>query len=124
MYLDLLAALSRCKERSGATAQDDAFLTEMLTFSAGVDLSQQTHYRPFYVAAKYLEQSQSAQAISEDDGTKFTGLAKPIASLLALQAPYDVAQALTIPAGFEAATSQSKAFRIQGTRSQPTQIRP
>lgn len=105
MYTTLSGALSRAKERSGATSTDDAYLTELLNLSAGKDGSDVTHYRPFFVAAKYLEQNRGQQALKKaKDGIEFTGLAKPIESLLALQASYDQGQGLTIPAGFEAAS--------------------
>ena len=104
MYTDLSAALARAKERSGATATDNDYLTEILNLSAGTDASNVTHYRPFFVAAKWLEQNRGQQALKKaKDGIEFTGLAKPIESLLALQASYDQAQGLTVPAGFEAA---------------------
>lgn len=124
-FLTLESALNRAKERSGATSADDEFLTEILELSAGKDALGQTHYRPYYCGAKWLEQNLSAQTLIEDDGTKFTGLAKPIASLLNFQAAYDAAQGLTVPDGFEAiATGQSQGFRIQGTRSYNPTLRP
>lgn len=115
MYLDLPAALARAKERSGATAADDEYLTELLTLSAGTGASNVTHYRPFLVAARWMEQNRAQQALSEADGAKFTGYALPIASLLQIQAAYDQANDLTIPAGFEAevpgqSTQRSRRF--------------
>ncbi len=113
MYTDLQASLARTKERSGATSADDSYLTELLILSAGVDASGVTHQRIFYVAAKFLEQNRAGQALSEADGAKFTGLAKPIASLLNMQAAYDIANQLIVPKGFEAgagAASQSARF--------------
>ena len=101
-YEVLADALIRAKERSGATAVDDPYLTELLVISAGKDPNNVTQYRPFFVAAKWLEQNLSAQALSEADGVKFTGQATPIASLLALQASIDQALSLTIPPGMEA----------------------
>ena len=104
-YLVQPDALARAKERSGATDADDDYLNELLTLSAGVDADQATHYRPFYCAAKWIEQNRTEQTLSEASGTKFTGLQKPIDSLLALQRAYDQAQGLTIPDGFEAIRS-------------------
>lgn len=101
-YTDLSAALIRAKERSGATDTDDAFLTELLIISAGRDPQGTTQYRPFFVAGKWLEQNLAAQTISEDQGTKFTGLAVPIDSLLRIQASIDAALSLEVPEGFEA----------------------
>ncbi|MEM9486499.1 MAG: hypothetical protein AAGA83_22720, partial [Cyanobacteria bacterium P01_F01_bin.116] len=76
-YLDKIAALARAKERSGATDVDNEYLNELLDMSAGT-VNEVTHYRPFYCAAKWIEQNQSAQTISEASGAKFTGLQKPI----------------------------------------------
>ena len=105
-YLVQPDALARAKERSGATDADDEYLNELLTLSAGVDADQVTHYRPFYCAAKWIEQNRPAQTLSEAaGGTKFTGLQKPIDSLLALQRAYDQAQDLDVPDGFEALPS-------------------
>ena len=130
-YLLITDALARAKERSGASALDDAYLTELLAMSAGVDAEAITHYRPFYVAAKWIEQNQDAQTLTEADGAKFTGLAKPIESLLALQAAYDRANELTVPKGFEAAALDcvkcdgvSSTRTRRGTRSFAPSLRP
>ena len=104
-YIDKPQALARTKERSGATDADDAYLNELLGMSAGVDAQQVTHYRPFYCAARWIEQNRTAQTLSEASGTKFTGLQKPIDSLLTLQRAYDQAQDLDVPKGFEAIPS-------------------
>ena len=122
-YTDLAASLARCKERSKATSADDAYLTELLELSAGKDASETTHYRPFLVAALYLEQNQSKQQISEAKGVKFTGLVTPIASLLKLQLAYDQANKLTIPDGFEAITVSKSAQRFS-TQTQATRPLP
>lgn len=119
-YLVLADALTRAKERSGATSADDLFLTELLTLSAGVDADGITHYRPFYVAANWLSQNLSGQALKSADGVVFSGQATPIASLLALQSGYDSAQGLTVPAGFEAIPPA----KTRSTRSSYTAIRP
>ena len=129
-YTLITKALDRAKERSGASTADDAYLTELLTMSAGVDAETITHYRPFYVAAKWIEQNQDAQTLTEADGAKFTGLAKPIESLLALQSAYDSANKLTVPKGFEAAAldcvkCDGVATRTRrGTRSFTPSLRP
>ena len=103
-YLDIDDALARAKERSQgqATAADDEWLLELLAMSAGVDADAVTHYRPFYAAATLLQQRLASQTLTEADGAVFTGLAVPIASLLKLQAAYDSANRLAVPAGFEA----------------------
>lgn len=101
MYESLSTALARAQERAG-TSGDDEYLTEVLTLSAGVDGDGATQYRPYYAAAKFLEQNRSAQTLSAAGDVKFTGLAKPIESLLGLQASIDKALGLIIPEGFEA----------------------
>lgn len=106
-YTTLADALLRAKERSGATEVDDIFLTELLVFSAGKAPDGVNHYRPFLVAARWLEQNRAQQAISEAEGAKFTGLATPIASLLQLQLAYDRANELTVPQGFEAIPAET-----------------
>jgi len=121
IYTDLAGALERAKERSGATAADNAFLTELLQMSAGKDVSNVTHFRPFIVAARYLEQSQSIQALSSASGVQFTNMVRPIASLLALQAAYDASQGLIVPDGF-AASSRSGGLQFS-SRAYPTQVR-
>ena len=105
-YISLPDALARAKERSGATEVDDEYLNELLQLSAGTAPDEATHYRPFYVAARWLEQNRGQQALESADGAKFTGYAKPIASLMNLQAAYDKSHALTVPDGFEAITSE------------------
>lgn len=104
---------------------DDAFLTELLLMSAGKDATSVTHYRPFYCAARWLEQNRAAQQLSEAKGVKFTGLVTPIASLYGLQADYDSANELQIPKGFEAvATATTQPHRRFGTQSLVTKARP
>lgn len=110
-YTNITAALARVKERSGASSADDAFLTELLNLSAGKDAQLVVHFRPFIVAARYLEQNKTAQRLAKADGVEFTGLAKPIASLLALQAAYDAAQGLSVPPGFEAVAASAVSQR-------------
>lgn len=119
-YLDLDEALDRAKERSGATVVDDDYLTELLEMSAGIDPANQTHYRIFFVAAKWLEQNRPQQTLAVAEGVTFTGLAKPIASLLALQAAYDSANALVVPLGFEAVTPGPQRLRSRAIARIPT----
>lgn len=123
-YTDLADALARAKERcqGKATTADDAWLTELLQMSAGTSEGV-THYRPYLAAARLLEQKQSAQTVAEADGAKFTGLAKPIASLLQLQYAYDLANGLEIPAGFEAVQVVQGGGRLR-SRSIGSQLRP
>ena len=123
-YLDQAAALARAKERSGATDTDDEYLNELLGMSAAPDADSVIHYRPFYCAAKWIEQNRPAQTLSEAaGGTKFTGLQKPIDSLLALQRAYDEANDLDVPNGFEALPSDCDRCDQTGPTSQ-TRYRP
>ena len=121
-YSDLTAALTRARERAAATVNDDTYLSELLELSAGTNPAGTKQYRPYLCAARWIEQNRRDQSFSEADGAKFTGQAKPIASLLALQASIDRALQLTVPDGFTAVVPT--AFRLQGTRSHKTQIRP
>jgi hypothetical protein len=85
----------------------DSHLDNQLVISAGKNSSDVTIYRPYYVAAKFLEQLRSQQILSKaEDGVTFTGLAKPIESLLNLQAALDLSLGLTVPEGFEAILPQ------------------
>ncbi len=99
LYTDLNEALDRAVERSAAKAGDRPYLQELLTMSYGTSTEGQIVYRPFYAAARFLQQSRRDQNIKEADGAKFTGMAMPIASLLDLQASLD--QTLTVQPGFE-----------------------
>lgn len=100
LYTDLDKSLERAKERAAAGAEDSAYLTELLLMSAGIHAETgQTVYRPFYVAAKYLEQSRRDQSFKSGDGSEFTGQKVPIQSLLDMQASLDAG--LTIPRAFQ-----------------------
>jgi len=123
-YTVLSEALTRAKERATAPASADAYMGELLELSAGLDTSGVKHYRPFYVAAKWLEQNRPDQSISEADGAKFTGMATPIASLLALQLAYDTANGVTPPPGFEAGSSSGTASNRRIPRSYSAAFRP
>ncbi|MGG6295292.1 hypothetical protein ACQ4M4_12955 [Leptolyngbya sp. AN02str] len=105
-YLDSASCLDEVKTnpsvRGLAGVEYDSYLTNQLMISAGMNAEVQTVYRPYYVAAKFLEQLRSQQTVSKADGADFTGLAKPIESLLGLQASLDKAMGLTISDGFEA----------------------
>lgn len=90
LYTTLDSALTRAKERSMAKAADEPYLSELLLISFGIHRqTNEVVYRPFYVAAKYLEQSRRDQTFSEADGAKFTGQKTPIRSLLDLQEALD-----------------------------------
>lgn len=110
------------------TAEYDAYLSNQLEIAAGKNSANETVYRPYYVAAKFLEQIRSQQSVRKADGAEFTGLALPIASLLGLQASLDKALGLIVPAGFEALpvneTTATETQRRRYTRSHSTQNRP
>ena len=114
-FLTLQPALDRARERSQAASSDDPYLTELLELSAGKAADAATHFRPYYVAAKFLEQNLARQLISSADGATFTLLKKPIESLLDLQSAYDRAQGLTVPAGFEAIPDDCKSCSPYGS---------
>lgn len=89
-YSDLSLALERARERSTAKPSDDKYLLEILELSYGIHkVSEQIVYRPFYAAAKFLEQARKDQTISQATEVKFTGQKVPIASLLDLQRSLD-----------------------------------
>jgi hypothetical protein len=100
LYLTIEDALKRARERADAGAEANEYLRELLFFSAGKSKSTGAQvFRPFYCAAKYLEQSRADQTLTEADGAKFTGQALPIKSLFDLQASIDLG--LDVPIGFE-----------------------
>ena len=104
MYTDIEAALDRAKERCQRENTDnDQYLTELLTMSAGKVADGTAHYRPFWVAARFIAQDPDIRDIAEASGeAKFT-LANPrIADLMSQQAAYDLAYALTVPPGMRA----------------------
>ncbi|MEM7771968.1 MAG: hypothetical protein AAF327_15840 [Cyanobacteria bacterium P01_A01_bin.37] len=120
-YLLIADALTRTKERSGATDGDDTLLTELLNQAAGT-VGGVTHYRPFYVAARFIEQNTGVQTLSEAKGVKFTGQWRVIASLMSTQAAYDSANGLTVPTGYEAQVTS--ALPRYSSRSSVTVSRP
>lgn len=108
-FTDLSAALSRAKERAGATSTADSFLAEFLDLSSALDAAGVRHYRPYIAAARWLEQDLGGQRLKRaKDGIEFTGLVTPIASLMVMQAAYDVLKGLIVPPGFEAVTAAAE----------------
>lgn len=86
------------------TAQDAEFMSDLMIASAGVIKDTTTViYRYYYVAARRLQTNLEAQAITEDSGTKLTGYALPIQTLLNLQLAIDTGVPLDVPVGFSAA---------------------
>ncbi|MEO1208868.1 MAG: hypothetical protein AAFX78_04920 [Cyanobacteria bacterium J06638_20] len=122
-YTDLAESLTRAKERAGADATADAYLTELLQMSAGT-VSGVMHYRVFYCAAKFIEQSRPDQTFSSVDGKDFTGQATPIRSLYDLQLAYDTKHDLTIPEGFEVPVELTSSRTVYRGRSQHFTPRP
>jgi len=126
MYSSLPTALAEVKTNPATagliTTEYDAYLTNLLNVSAGMLPTGETEYRPFYVAARLLEQLRSGQTLSSADGVSFTGLVTPIASLFAHQGAIDRALQLTIPAGFE--VSPPASARRYSTRTLSTETRP
>lgn len=99
MYLLLNEGLARARERCQAEPTANAYLTELLTMSAGT-VGGVTHYRPFWVAARYLSQNPDIRDLSRAEGEAVFTLAQPrIDDLMAQQAAYDSAFNLTIPPG-------------------------
>lgn len=103
MYTAIADALARAKERCQRENDDnDQYLTELLTMSAG-KINGETHFRPFWVAARFIAQDPDIRDIAEASGeAKFT-LANPrIADLMSQQAAYDLAYSLVVPPGMQA----------------------
>lgn len=125
MYPTIQAALAEVKTNPATaglvTAEYDGYLTNLLTLSAGVMPTGETEYRPFYVAARLLEQLRSGQTLLSADGVVFTGLIKPIASLFAQQGAIDQALSLIVPPGFDVPLPTHRRYF---TRSFSTQTRP
>ena len=129
LYTDFQEALTRATERAAAKLTDVPFLTEILQMSYGTDKKTGVIvYRPFYAAAKYLQQSRRDQTIEEADNAKFTGQAVPIESLYALQyaldqdlnirpafmIPYPNPSATDLRAGYEKALEFARRFQPLG----------
>lgn len=81
--------------------EDIFFISSLLDISIGKTSDNTVVYRPFYVAAKELEQ-RFTNNLKEADGAVFLQYEKQIASLLALQVSLDLADGLTIPDSFSA----------------------
>ena len=92
LYLNMADAIARVKERVASESKnDDSYIEELLDTSYGLHKTTgELCYRPFWVAAKILEQSLDRQELESDDSTKFTGFKIPIKSLLELQANLDM----------------------------------
>jgi hypothetical protein len=83
LYTDLDQAIDRAKERAAARATDKPYLSELLQLTYGTHKKTgEIVYRPFYVAARFIQQSRRDQSLKKGDDAEFTGQARPIASLL------------------------------------------
>jgi len=106
-YLNQTWALIRTKDRAGIETTDTSVndvILEYLDDTAGTRPNDvggvDTIYRPYYVAAKMLEQDGS-QALSKAGDVQFTGMATPIASLYALQDSIDKALGTIVPSAMQ-----------------------
>ncbi|MGL5926359.1 hypothetical protein [Chroococcidiopsis sp.] len=126
-YLDKAEALVRSRERAAnAGPEAEAFMNEFLDLSARKDISGNIHFAPFLTAAVWLEQSPQFQMLKKaEDGVEFDQMRVAIASLRALQAAYDAANMLMIPAGMEAvARVESKKLPLFSTQILRTKVSP
>lgn len=115
MFTEISAAIAFLQNLPGLRDQissaDDALLTQLLNDSAGVDPTQTTHYRPYYVAAKYLALNPDVWVksyslpgqVSETRSTPET----QIETYKKLQAAQDSALELTVPEGSATVTTAS-----------------
>lgn len=91
LYSNLQSALERVKDRTAESEEKEDYVIELLEMSYGFHKqTRELVYRPFWVAAKILQQSSFYQTLKKDDSTEFTGQEVPIQSLLDLQANLDV----------------------------------
>lgn len=109
-YTNLDAALSRAIERSAgyATSNDSALLSELLQLLSAVSTSGVTHYRPYLVAAYFLEQNPKVQLLKQESDTHYTMLANAILSLRSLQSAYDRVNELFVKPHLEAVAVKSR----------------
>lgn len=95
-------ALAMCINRLDYDEDENTFfINSLLDIAIGKTDTDITVYRPFYVAAKELEQ-RFTNNLKEADGAVFLQYEKQIASLLALQVALDLADGLIIPDSFSA----------------------
>lgn len=128
MYPTLAAALVRAKQVSGVSPIDEAYLSELLQMSVAKTPAGIDEYRPFWGAAKLVEQDEKNQRLTEADGNKFNNLQRKIDSLLAQQRSIDKALGLIVPEGMEALgidcdPCQTKAEATTLPRRYPASVR-
>lgn len=106
-------ALAITKNRLDYDDTDNTlFIETLLDISAGkTQDGLQLVYRPFYVAAKELEQ-RFTNNLAEADGVKFLQYAKQIASLLAMQVSLDLLDNIVVPHAFDAVLALADANNI------------
>ena len=132
-YLDLVDAIDLAQSLAQVTV-DDAVVEMKLQASAGkatADFNVGTIavvkdsivFRCYYVAAKLMEQSRDDQTLRQADGATFTGLERPITSLLMEQYATDQAYPVAIASGFDAVSALQavvgldKALMLIGSQS-------
>lgn len=126
MYTNKAESLIRAKERAANVgSQADAFLNELLDLSSGIDASGTTHYRVYYCAAVWLEQSPQFQLLKEaENGVKFTQMVSAITSLRSLQLSYDMRHGLVVPDGFQIIGTSVSKSRVFGSSTLRTVVTP
>lgn len=96
----------------------DAIIQQKLTDSAGTLIGNQTIgsvtvpagtkiWRPYYTAARLLQQNRQDQALKSADGAVFSGLTTMIESFMTEQRALDASLGLEIPPGFAALVDPS-----------------
>lgn len=114
-YLDLVDAVDLVRSLAQVTV-DDNIIEMKLQASAGRAAAafnigtiaipkDAIVFRCYYVAAKLIEQSVDDQRLKQAEGVTFTGLDRPITSLLMEQYATDQAYTLIIPTGFDAVSA-------------------
>jgi hypothetical protein len=88
--------------RAFVSINDELFLRILLEMSVGIDLSGQKVYRIFWVAARFLLQTQTVleESSFQEASCKYADIQRQIDDLLNLQNSQDLAY--KVPAGFEA----------------------
>ncbi len=105
-------ALAMCRNRLDYDETDDIFFIDsFLDISRGRAEDNTIVYRPFYVAAKELEQ-RFTNNLQEADGVKFLQYEKQIASLLSMQVALDLSDKLAIPDSFSAVLALADANNV------------
>lgn len=109
---DRAASLIRAKERSdnGTTAENDAYIGDLLDASSAPDPNGVMHFRPYLVAALVLDTT--TMRVEGAPEAEFRSVDKNIAALRAMQAAEDDRLNLTIPEGWLADDASVDAGRV------------